>query len=473
MHATSLFHLISFATFVQFCKGETGDVLSSETAPSGRLVEKVEWNDTEKGFILISYPPGFTNGKLYHLNFWFPGTSGHPGPGIADENDDYIEVCLSYLSKTQFPPGGYAREHWAMCRGVEARLLARRNFAVGQRIVSGVSKGGWLAFETSLEHPQGLNGVVIVAAGALPHEKRFPKLGKSAMPVLVCTGETDVNYPFAQMAEGYYQTCGLPEYTYEEWLTLGHVNSISERVNEWLDVQAKRRESKEALQSYCDTLITTRIRECEAMASPVEQYISLRHHLKSPAAAHVKSGLREQMLAKGRELGSQESVAAWLKDYNILRKIVQAEVRIYKETAVTAKSLEELKGHFVKLAQTTKWQDLKIRAAYGYLRITKAHAVALLKEQDSKSQDYVKLEKELVALRDRWNGQKTRDPILLEQFQQKANELAQRNNDIAMDAFRKVEWHHQYTLDDPQMKTLLEEGKRTSKQAVAYTGVSY
>ena len=209
------------------------------------------------------------------------------------------------------------------------------------------------------------------------------------------------------------------------------------------------------------------------MTNPLERYIAIRHHLKSPAAAHVTASLREAMLTKGREWGKHESVMAWLKDYNILRKIVQAEVKIYKETAVTAKSLDELKGHCVKLAQTTKWHDLKIRAAYAYLRITKAHAVALLKEQESKKPDYVQLEKELVALRDEYNSQKTRDPIILEQFQKKANELANRNYEISMDTFRKVEWYNQFTLDDPQMKTLMEEGKKTSKQVAANAGASF
>ncbi len=202
-----LFHLLLLAFFVQFCRGESGDVIASEISPSGRLVEQVAWNDTEQGFLLISYPKGFTNAKRYHVNFWFPGTSGHPGPGIADENDGYIEVCLSYLSKKNFAPGEFARDHWALCRSVEANVSKRKGFAVGQRILSGVSKGGWLAFETSLEQLQGLNGVVIVAAGALVHEKRFPKMQKSAVSVLVCTGETDTNYPFAQYAETYYTVC--------------------------------------------------------------------------------------------------------------------------------------------------------------------------------------------------------------------------------------------------------------------------
>lgn len=436
-------------------------------------MEKVEWNDTEKGFILISYPKGFTEKQLYHLNFWFPGTSGNPGTGIADENDGYVEVGLSYLSKGDFAPGEFAREHWTMCQSVEKQLLARKSFTVGQRIVSGVSKGGWLAFEMSIEHPQGLNGVVIVAAGALPHEKRFPKLDKSALSVLVCTGETDTNYPFAQMAEGYYQKCGLSDYSYEEWLTLGHVNSISTRVNEWLDVQAKKRESREALQSYCDDLVKNRIAECERSESPVDQYISLRHHLKSPSSAHVSANLREQMLSMGRELGKNEKVGAWLRDHNILRKIVQAEVKIYKETSISSKTLADLRGHFLKFTQTSQCRDLRIRASYGYLRITKAYAVALLKEQESKNHEYVNMQNNLIAIRDRLSEQKSHNPLLLAEFQQRANELAKRNRDIAMDAFRKVEWHRQYTLDDPEINTLLKEGEKSSGKTGAYTGISY
>lgn len=322
------------AIFWQNCLGATGDVLSTEISASGRMIEKVEWQGTEKGFILISYPKEFKNSHTYHLNFWFPGTSGNPGPGIANENENYIEVCFSYLAKKEFAVGEYAKEHWSLCRKVEEHLLARRSIAVGQRVVSGVSKGGWLAFEMSVDSLRGLDGVVIVAAGILPRVQKIPNLKQSQLSVLVCTGETDVNYPFAQMAEAYYQKSGLKDYSYEEWLTRGHVSHISSRVNEWLNVLSKKKEPKDVLQSYCESLITQRMLEYDKLSSPKEKYIFLRHCLKSPASAYIGNGLRQEMITKGRELGKEETVVAWLNDYAILRKIVQAEVKVYKETPV-------------------------------------------------------------------------------------------------------------------------------------------
>ena len=459
--------------FIEISSGETGDILATETSASGRLVEKVEWQGTEKGFILITYPKSFNPSQQYHINFWFPGTSGNPGYGIADQNDNYIEICTSYLSQRGFEVGQFGYKHWDLCKKLESFLVRRKGIKVGQRIVSGVSKGGWLAFDISIAPPEGLHGVVIVAAGKSPRETRTPNYKNSNFAVFVCTGETDSNYVFAQMAEDYYKKYHLKDFCYEEWLTKGHINTISPRVIEWLNVQGKKGESPQKLQNYCDTLMAQRLSEVGDLDSPVARYIALRHLLKSPSATYISQALRKELLSKGQAAGNEESVIAWLKDFKVFQKIITAEVAVYKKGVVTTAQMGKIKSHWIKLMKQTKYANIKQRISYGYLRATKSHAMLALQEKEKAKPEYRKMEQELNGLRDIINKQKQHDPVLVKKFQDLAGDLGRRNSKLSLDTFREVEWYNKYTIDDPIMKKLLASSPTTYSLELPYSGASY
>ena len=325
----------------------------------------------------------------------------------------------------------------------------------------------------SVEEREGLDGVVIVAAGKSPREQRPLDFKKSSLSVLVCTGETDSNYPFSQMAESFYREGGLQDYCYEEWLTQGHVSHISERVVEWLNVQAKKEESPEALQSYCDKIVRDRLAENETRTDPKARYISLRHNLKSPAASYIQDSLHKTLLAQGRELSKDPSVVAWLESYKTFRKIVEADQKVYGKGTVTSAQAKKIKEHYLKLIKTSQESDLKIRAAYGYMRKSKDEAMLLLQERDKAAPDYQKFEKELKEMRDVLNRQRPPDPQLVAEFQRRATELGTLNNEIAMSSFRKIEWDPQFSVDDPLVNELIEEGRRSLEGVSPYSGTYY
>ena len=111
---------------------------------------------------------------------------------------------MSYLDKDKVPANGYATEHWKLCQDVERLIVKRKNLKVSRRTVSGVSKGGWMAYYMSLEPLEGLHGTAIIAAGQ--HKGGIPPLKKNLdhLAVFVGTGETDSNYPHAQMAVNFF-----------------------------------------------------------------------------------------------------------------------------------------------------------------------------------------------------------------------------------------------------------------------------
>lgn len=115
----SLIISILIVTLTQLHASKKGDVLSSYESHSGRLVEKISWSDTQENHIIVSYPQNFNPSETYHINFWFPGTSGKPSSGIEDTLENYIGVGLSYLDKDKVPSNEYALKHWELCKNIE------------------------------------------------------------------------------------------------------------------------------------------------------------------------------------------------------------------------------------------------------------------------------------------------------------------------------------------------------------------
>ena len=103
-------------------------------------------------------------------------------------------------------------------------------------VVAGMSKGGWAGFYLGAEVPDGPDAIAIFAAGKDPRYKAAPPMPKT-LSVLVGTGETDPNYPQAQLAVGYFRQGGA-SVSYEEWLGHGHTYMASPKVVDWLHVES-------------------------------------------------------------------------------------------------------------------------------------------------------------------------------------------------------------------------------------------
>ena len=97
----------------------------------------------------------------------------------------------------------------------------------------------------------------------------------------------------------------------------------------------------------------------------------------------------------------------------------------------------------------------------------------LLQERDKAAPDYQKFEKELKEMRDVLNRQRPPDPQLVAEFQRRATELGTLNNEIAMSSFRKIEWDPQFSVDDPLVNELIEEGRRSLEGVSPYSGTYY
>ena len=216
-----------------------------------------------------------------------------------------------------------------------------------------------------------------------------------------------------------------------------------------------------------------RLTEGKKRDDPKDHYITLRHHLKSPAASYMSENLRQTIITKGRDLAKDPAVTAWLKDYAILRKIVEADQEVYQNNPVTSADMSKIKNHYLKLVENTQHTDLKIRAAYGYLRKAKDEAILLLQEKEKATPSYQTAEKELEALRSTLNKQRTKDPLLMEQFHKLAAEHGKRNSALAMNAFRQVEWHEKFTLNHPLIESLLKEGLKTIEKTAPHSGLSF
>lgn len=463
---------------------EDGELLKTYTAGNGRTIERLEWQSTQEDHVIVSYPKNFDPKLTYNINFWFPGTGGKPTQGIEAHSDNYIGIGLSYIDRDKVPRGvgGYQTEHWKLCQAIESIIVKRKQLKVGQRVVSGVSKGGWMAYYFTLNPPKNLAGVAIIAAGRYLSAPQKANANIKNLSILVGVGETDSNYAYSQLCPPLYKKLKPHSFFYEEWLTQGHVSIISPRIQEWLTIQGLRGDDKLKMSTYCDAKINKQLEQIEQIESATQQYIALRHLYRSPAAFYISAPLKEKMRAQGSKLNQQESVQKWSADYKKLQDLVKKETIMYDTYKLTTKNLATLKEKYLELAKTTAFEDIAVRAAFANFRNAKIHAIQEKQEKyRTNNETFKKLTAEDQSLRKALNA-----PGMT---QEKANEIFKKldkvtpllikiRNEINMKAFYEVEWHKQYTLSDETKKLLQKESKQdrakpSGVESRAYTGVAF
>jgi len=473
-----IFRIISpFLLFLGLCLSlqarENGEVIQAYVNQSGRKVEKLYWEEARDKYVLVSYPRHFDVDQTYHLSFWFPGTSGKPSHGIADKNDQYVEIGLSYVSPEHIPAGRDTETHWRLCESVEESVVKRTRLKVGRRIVSGVSKGGWLAVYLSVNPPAGLHGVGIIAAGRSTSAK-YDKVGKAKdLAVFVGTGETDSNFPYAQLAIPYFKEYKVESLCYEEWLGAGHVSIISPRVIEWLDIQAKKGESVQALTHYCDQVASQKLSDIDRIKENKDKYVALRHLLSAPCYQYVSKSVKNKILTQGRELTKSGSFKAWLVEFNQFRAVVKRESEVYDELNVDSSMLKKLADKYQLMANQTQYSDIKTRAAYAYLRVIKLYTIQKAQEIARKNPAYQQVQQKFERLRREITDR--RKPPTQEQinaYQTAGGEMMKLRNKYAMSAFYDVEWHKKYA-SDPAMDEIIEADDLGMKSKSFYSGVGY
>lgn len=465
----SLSLCISFTINAQ----ENGDILETYTNRTGRKVEKIHWDETQEKHILISYPKDFNPEKTYHINFWFPGTGGKPGQGIEDENAQYIGIGLSYLERSRVPKRGYCTSHWDLCRNIEKSMVDRLGLSIGIRILSGVSKGGWLAFHTTLIPPKELHGIAIIAAGKY-HQVDFPpNLHNRKLAVFVGTGETDSNYPYAQIAIPYYKKATVESLCYEEWPREGHVSIISPRVNEWLDVQAQRHNSPEELTDYCEAIILKKLKQIEEIDDKKDSYIKLRHLIGNPATVYISKSTKDKIIQKGRELIKSDTLKLWLVDFKKHRDLVKEEAELFNTGNLITPDLGKLAKKYQNLAATTTHKDISGRAANAYLRVTKVHSIYTLQDIARKEAEYLNIEREFNAFKKQLTLANQK-PAEADQnhLNALAAQLASLRSKAAMKAFYDIEWYNKYQID-PAMDKLINEDAANVKEIEIYSGIGF
>lgn len=469
-----IYCIILFLSFpVHLCAESNGEVLEIYTNKNGRKVEKIHWEGTRDKYVLVSYPKNFDLQKIYHINFWFPGTSGKPGQGIEDENDQYIGIGLSYIERDKIPKGGYCTSHWDLCKRVEASVVTRMNLKIGTRILSGVSKGGWLAFHTSLDPPKDLDGVAIIAAGKNNEVKFEPKLKNRKLAILVGTGETDSNFPYAQLAIPFYKKAPVESLCYEEWLREGHVSKISPKVNEWLDVQARRHGSPEELIKFCEEVVGLKLKEVDAVSDEIERYIALRHLVGAPSMFYISKATKSKIFKQGRELVKSEPLKKWLVDFKKIRVLIDEESSLLDLGVFETEKLGEIANKYKVIATTSQYVDIKERAAYAYLRSMKMYSMYQLRDIAKKAPEYAKLQKRFDALQKKVStANRKPEQKEIDQLYEVANKLSEMRGEIAMKSFYDIEWYKKYDAD-PAMIELMEQRSSGDSDWQAYSGIGF
>jgi hypothetical protein len=392
---------------------------------------------TVHGFCSIHYPKDFDAAKAYHVLYWFHGTSGRPNPGIGRDHRSYISVGMSYRKREHVPPGEYGASHWVDCLAVrreleEAGLNLRRN------VVAGMSKGGWAGFYIGAERPEGPDAIAIFAAGKDPRWGEAEPLRKSPA-ILVGTGETDPNYPQAQLAVEFFRQAGS-QVNYEEWLGKGHTFAASPRVLAWLEVESLK-DRPDELHRYATRHLQTEMARCEEISDPLDRYVALRFLLGHPTTPHAPEFLHEQLLEAGRAAGKAPEITQWLDAHKQLQALVTREAHFFDSRSFDVEQLGQLVERFRALTESAPDPSLAARAAYGARRAKKMHAIYHAQQKAKARPEYVAMRSRYTELQRLYSDADGNpgDAVLAE-LNEVGAKLSDLRFDSSMKAFTDEEW---------------------------------
>lgn len=438
-------------------------------------VEQLPRPETERGYVTLHFPEGFDVGKRYSVLYWFHGTGGQPNAGIGEGHDRFISVGMSYLKRENVGPDGYGAAHWAECLAVRAELEAR-GLELDRNVVAGMSKGGWMSFYITSEPREGLAAVGIFAAGKDPNVRSLPDLHGRELSVLVGVGETDPNFPQAQLAVTAFKQAGA-QVCYEEWPGEGHTYHRDGRVRDWLDVEARRSDPAE-LQQFCAQSVAAHLQEAERWDSAVERYLALRHLAGDPCLREAGEHWRQRVREDGTRLAAEETVKEWMGGFERLRTLVKREVAFFDRRDFKVPDLEKLVAAYERLLGELKNDvDLAARAAYGRGRAAKMLAIYSEQMKGREDPEYRALMEEYIKLQTSY-GEANGNPgeAVMVRLQEVGARLGELRHQAGVGAFHEAEWGRGGGAEPAEVIAALEAAKAAAvrgKVPTAFSGIGF
>jgi len=442
------------------------------SAQASDLPERVERPLTAHGFASIHYPPEFDPEKSYSVLYWFHGTGGRPNPGIGNGHEKLISVGMSYLKRDPERKENTGTAHWNECLAVRKELESE-GLKLDRNIVAGMSKGGWMSFYVAAEPRESLHAVGIFAAGKDPNMKSTKSLKGRNLSVLIGTGETDPNYPQAQLAVKVLKEAGAQVF-YEEWLGEGHTYHRGGRVRHWLDVESRRSDPAELLK-FCAAGISAELAKAEAWKDEKDRYVALRILIGDPRLPEADSASRKRLKEAGMELATDASVKDWKTSLARLRTLVGEEAKFFARRDFDVGKIGELVAAYRKLVEELKHPDLAARAAYGHFRTKKMLTIYTAQMEARKNPEYQELWKEWVQLQTIYGETEGQPgPDVMKRLNEVGARLGELRHESSMSAFRNEEWGDGSSNMAPEIRAAIEAGEKASeKKPKAFSGIAF
>ena len=434
-------------------------------------VEKVERPKTEHGFVTVHLPAQFDPEQSYSVLYWFHGTGGRPNPGIGLGHERLVTVGMSYLKRDQVPPENYGGAHWEECLALRAELEAR-GLKLERNLVAGMSKGGWMSFYIAAKPREQLHAAGIFAAGKDPNLGAVPSLEGRGLSVLVGTGETDPNFPQAQLAVRSLREAGAQVF-YEEWLGEGHTYHRDGRVRNWLDVET-RRDDPERLVAFCDAEVGAEMAAIMAIGPGKDRYVALRKLAGDPRLRAASESWRERVRVAGKELSEDEGVRDWLAELAELRGLVGREATFFARRDFDVSKLGKLVEAYDRMLADSRHPDLAARAAYARRRAAKMLAIYTEQMKAREDPEYRALMDEYGKLQARYAEAKGKPgDEVMGKLKEVGARLGELRHQASMGAFRKVERGGGLMAGEPEAVGEAIEAGANLQGPAAFGGIGF
>jgi hypothetical protein len=291
------------------------------------------------------------------------------------------------------------------------------------------------------------------------------------LSILVGTGETDPNFPQAQLAVQLFRAAGAAV-CYEEWPGEGHTYHRDGRVRDWLDVEARRADELE-LRTFCARAVAEALKQAQAWDDPRDRYVALRYLAGDPRLWEAGDAWRKRVRLAGMEAASDGGVKSWLIGLDRLRTLVKREVAFFDRRDFEVAKLEKLVAAYMRLLAEVDHVDLAARAAHGYDRAAKM--LAIYSEQMKARQDpeYRELMEEYVILQTKF-GEANGEPgeAVMVRLKEVGARLGKLRHEASMGAFRDAE-RGSVKESDPAVREAIEAGARLAGRPAVFSGIRF
>lgn len=326
-------------------------VLAQETNAAivpGKSVS-IPWEGLHHKKFSVFVPKDWTPNRKWPTIVYYPGVFGSPNTRVMEDfthQKDWVIISLSGITNDVFDYNeALVRKELAVCQSIIKAMTPKLNLDPERLVISGYSKGGWIA-TMFVDRDHSFSGAVVMGAGANLNQKYTPKRFAKPTSIYIGVGQEDGNYVFSLRAKPYWRKLGA-RVTFDEYPGMGHDGppfrkDLRGYLEQWLRIAAGM-EDKASATNWLREQLAALKKEDDLL----KRYLAYEKLLEAPFLHLVDENVRKHIDGQLTALRKLPALATEWKAEQVYRNIMRREVKV-----TSLKQLRSCQQAFDKLAKS-------------------------------------------------------------------------------------------------------------------------